>query len=182
MVKSMIGRRKHNIILIGYMGSGKTSVGRELASRMSYRFNDTDQMIEKQCGDTISRIFTAKGEEYFRNLETELLRSMVSNLDNTVLSTGGGMPLRDQNSKLLKDLGYVVFLKASKETTLNRLQGDMTRPLLQGEDLEKKIERMLEIRTPVYEKSAHKIVATDGRSVSEIAELIMESYLRQIYS
>lgn len=178
----MSGRRKHNIILIGYMGSGKTSVGEALAGRMTYLFRDSDQMIEKKYGDTINHIFAARGEEYFRNLETQFLQSIVSTLDNTVLSTGGGMPLREQNAGLLKELGYVVFLKTSKQTILNRLKGDATRPLLQGDDLEKKVERMLEIRTPLYEKASHKIVVTDGRSVDEIVGLIMESYLRQIYS
>lgn len=172
---------KHNIILIGFMGSGKTSVGVRLAERLTYQFKDTDQMLEKKAGDTINRIFSAHGEEYFRNLETELLKELVPSLDQAVLSTGGGMPIREQNSKLLKELGYVVFLKASKQTTLNRLKGDTSRPLLQGEDLEKKIDRMLEMRTPIYEKAAHKILTTDGRSIAEITEMIMESYLKQIY-
>lgn len=172
---------KHNIILIGFMGSGKTSVGVHLAERLTYQFKDTDQMIEKKAGDTISRIFSIHGEEYFRNLETDLLKELVPNLDKTVLSTGGGMPVREQNMKLLKDLGYVVFLKATKQTTLNRLRGDVSRPLLKGEDLEIKVERMLELRTPIYEKAAHKIIATDGRTIAEITEMIMENYLKQIY-
>lgn len=172
---------KHNIILIGFMGSGKTSVGVRLAERLTYQFRDTDQMIEKRAGDTINHIFSIHGEEYFRNLETELLKELVPQLDHTVLSTGGGLPVREQNSKLLKELGYVVFLKASKETTISRLLGDITRPLLQGEELEKKVERMLEIRTPIYEKTAHKIITTDGRSIPEVAQLIMENYIKQIY-
>lgn len=172
---------KHNIILIGFMGSGKTSVGIHLAERMSYQFKDTDQLLEKRAGDTISHIFLVHGEEYFRTMETDLLKELVPSLDNTVLSSGGGLPIREQNSKLLKELGYVVFLKASKQTTLTRLKGDSTRPLLQGEDLEKKVERMLEIRTPIYEKAAHKVIATDGLTVVQVSQLIMESYLRQIY-
>lgn len=163
------------------MGSGKTSVGVHLAERLSYQFRDTDQMIEKRVGDTINGIFRTHGEEYFRNLETSLLKELVTELHQTVLSTGGGMPLREQNIKLLKELGYVVFLKASKETTLTRLRGDTTRPLLQGDNLEQKIDRMLTIRTPIYEKAAHKIVVTDGKSIKEIAEMVMENYLRQIY-
>jgi shikimate kinase len=177
----MKGKLKHNIILIGYMGSGKTSVGERLAGLLTYQFRDSDQMIEKKAGDTINRIFALHGEDYFRNLETELLNDILPTLEKTVLSTGGGMPLREQNSRLLKELGYVVFLKASKLTTLNRLQGDTTRPLLAGDDLEKKVERMLELRTPIYEKAAHKIIITDGKPVKEIAEQIMENYLSQIY-
>jgi shikimate kinase len=174
-------KRKHNIILIGYMGSGKTSIGERLAKKMTYQFRDADQMLERKAGDTINHIFAVHGEEYFRNMETDLLKELVVALENTVLSTGGGMPLREQNSKLLKELGYVVFLKTSKGTTLQRLKGDTTRPLLQGDDLEKKVERMLEVRTPVYEKTAHKIIVTDGRSLDELVNQIMESYLQQIY-
>ena len=172
---------KHNIILIGFMGSGKTSVGGKLAEQLTYHFWDTDQMLERQAGDSINHIFAVHGEEYFRNLETELLKDLQSNLDKTVLSTGGGLPLREQNSKLLRELGYVVFLKASKQTTLQRLRDDTTRPLLKGYDLEQRVDRMLTARTPVYEKAAHKIVVTDNKPVNEIAELIMEAYLRQIY-
>lgn len=177
----MKGKMKHNIILIGYMGSGKTSVGEYLAGLLTYHFRDSDQLIEKKAGNTINQIFSRYGEEYFRNLETEQLKEMLPALENTILSTGGGMPLREENSRLLKELGYVVFLKTSKQTIINRLQGDSTRPLLAGDELEKKVERMLELRTPIYEKAAHKIIATDGKTVREIAELIMENYLRQIY-
>ena len=171
---------KHNIILIGFMGSGKTSVGECLAELISYHFQDTDQLIEKKLGDTINHIFTVQGEEYFRNLETNLIKELVLTLDQTVLSTGGGLPLREQNSELIKELGYVVFLKASQQTTMERLQGDGTRPLLQGEELETKVERMLEVRTPIYEKASHKIIVTDHKSVQQIAQLILEAYVQQI--
>jgi len=169
-------RYKQNIILIGYMGSGKTSVGERLAKMLSYQFRDADQMLERKAGDTINHIFAVHGEEYFRNMETELLKELVGTLENTILSTGGGMPLREENAKLLKELGYVVYLKASKETTIQRLKGDTTRPLLQGDDLEKKVERMLEVRTPIYERAAHIIITTDGRSLDELANEIMECY------
>jgi shikimate kinase len=163
------------------MGSGKTSVGRRLAERLSYQFCDTDLMLEKKAGDTINHIFSVHGEDYFRNMETQLIREMNMNLIKTVISTGGGLPLREQNSRILNELGYVVFLKASKETTVKRLMGDTTRPLLQGDELEKKVERMLGIRTPIYEKAAHKIIATDDRTVDDIVANIMESYMKLIY-
>ncbi|MDF2611929.1 MAG: Shikimate kinase, partial [Lachnospiraceae bacterium] len=114
----MNGRMKHNIILIGFMGSGKTSVGERLAKRLSYQFRDTDQLIESRAGDSINHIFELRGEDYFRTLETNLLLEIKPTLSNTVLSTGGGLPLQEQNTKLLKEIGYVVYLKASKETTL----------------------------------------------------------------
>lgn len=172
--------QKHNIILIGFMGSGKTTVGRRLAERLSYHFCDTDQMLEQKANDTINHIFSVHGEEYFRGMETDSLRELSKDLDHSVLSTGGGLPLRKQNSKLLREMGFVVFLKASKETTLKRLKGDMTRPLLKGDELEKKVEQLLAIRVPIYEDAAHKIIATDNRSIDEIVAYIMEAYLKQI--
>lgn len=171
---------KHNVILIGFMGSGKTSVGKILAKRLSYRFYDTDSMLEHKSGDTISHIFSVHGEEYFRNMETDLLRDMLTGSDRMVISTGGGLPLREQNSKLLKEIGYVVLLKASKKTTVNRLMNDTTRPLLAGGELEEKVERLLNIRTPIYEKAAHKIITTDDRTIDDIVNLIMEAYMKQI--
>ena len=171
---------KHNVILIGFMGSGKTSVGIRLAERLSYRFCDSDQMIEKKVAKTINQIFSLHGEEHFRNLETELLKELSVDMTHHVLSTGGGLPMRKQNGEQLQEMGFVVFLKATKETTVQRLKGDTSRPLLKGEELEQKVERMLSIRTPIYEKAAHKIIATDGRSIDEIVNLIMESYIRVI--
>lgn len=173
--------RKRNIILIGFMGSGKTSVGERLAQNLSYRFQDTDRLIEQQERDTINHIFAVHGEEYFRSKETELLQELLPKLDHAVLSTGGGLPLREQNAKLLKELGFVVYLKASKETTLKRLTGDNTRPLLKGDDPEKRIESMLNYRAPIYEKAAHKIIVTDHKSINDIATIIMEAYMKLIY-
>ncbi len=172
---------KHNIILIGFMGSGKTSVGERLAQNLSYRFQDTDRLLEQQERDTINHIFAVHGEEYFRNKETGLLQELRPKLEHVVLSTGGGLPLREQNATLLKEMGFVVYLKASKETTLKRLAGDNTRPLLQGDDVENRIESMLNYRTPLYEKVAHKIIVTDHKSINEIATAIMEAYMKLIY-
>lgn len=168
--------KKNNVILIGFMGSGKTSVGKSLAERLSYHFKDTDKLLEQRVRDTISNIFAVHGEEYFRSLETELIRELREDMDHTVLSTGGGLPIREINSSILKDMGYVVYLRASKETTLKRLAKDTGRPLLQVDNQDKKIEDMLRIRTPIYESVAHEIVDTDDKSIDEIANLIMRSY------
>lgn len=168
---------KHNIILIGFMGSGKTSVGEALAKGLSYKFYDTDRMLEEKAGYTISRIFEKYGEEYFRNMETELLYDMQKNLDYTVLSTGGGMPLRQENSRLLRQLGYVIYLKASKEATLKRLKGDKTRPLLKGDNVADKVDKLLAQRAPLYEKTAHRTIATDGKSINQIAADIVREWM-----
>ncbi len=166
--------KKNNIILIGYMGCGKTSVGERLAKRMSYLFLDTDQMLEEKEMDTINHIFSIYGEEYFRNRETELIQELLPKVRQAVLSTGGGLPIREQNTILLKELGYVVYLKASIETTMKRLTGDTTRPLLQGDDSGKRIEQMLADRIPFYEKAADKVIDTDEKSIDEIVNVIIE--------
>ena len=163
---------KQNIILIGFMGCGKTSVGERLAGCLSYQFKDTDQLIVKKTGDTISKIFEKQGEEYFRNLETDLLIELQPSLTHTVLSTGGGLPLRKQNMKLMQQLGQVIYLRTSKETIADRLKGDTTRPLLQGDDYMEKIERMLLARSTYYERAAHHIIDTDDRTVDELVTII----------
>lgn len=166
---------KHNIVLIGFMGSGKSSAGELLAKGLSYKFYDTDRLIEERAGRKISSIFESFGEEYFRDLETGLLEEMRTGLDYAVLSTGGGMPLRKKNWQLLRELGYVVYLKASKETIIKRLRGDRTRPLLRGEDFEQKVDRLLAARIPIYETTAHKVIITDDKTVKEIvAEIAVE--------
>lgn len=165
---------KNNIILIGFMGSGKSSVGEALAKSLNYQFLDSDKLIEEKAGSTISQIFEQYGEEYFRNIETQTLQDMQSKLDNTVLSTGGGMPLREENSKLLRKLGLVVFLQASTDTVIKRLKNDKSRPLLKGDDLAGKVDKLLAARTPVYEKTAHKIIVTDNKTIKQIVADIIE--------
>ena len=167
---------KNNIILIGFMGAGKSCVGEQLARKLSYKFCDSDKLIEKKSGQTISQIFEKYGEEYFRNMETSLLEDMQISLNNAVLSTGGGMPLREQNMRLLRELGFVVYLKASRETTIKRLKGDKSRPLLRGDDFEQRVDRLLAARIPVYEKAAHRVIETDDKSINQIVALIMEEW------
>lgn len=94
--------KNENIILIGFMGCGKTSVGKRLARRLNYSFTDTDQMIEKKAGCTINQIFDTKGEAFFREMETELLEEMRSSFRQTVIATGGGLPVKKPNRELLK--------------------------------------------------------------------------------
>lgn len=167
---------KHNLILIGFMGSGKTSVGELLAVRLGYSFQDTDLLIEQTEKDTISNIFQVKGEGYFRDLETTLIEDLQTNLRNTVLSAGGGLPLREQNRKLLRELGFVVYLEASAEEIIERLMNDTTRPLLQGEELDAKVRSMLKIRIPIYEHAAHKKILVDHKTPEEITDMVIRAY------
>lgn len=167
---------KENIILIGYMGSGKTTVGQALADKLSYQFLDTDAYIEEEQNMMISHIFEEYGEEYFRNIETRTIENMERNIKHNIISTGGGLPLRECNGAILKKMGFVVFLSVKKETVLERLKGDTQRPLLQGNDMEQKIEEMLNFRNPIYEYTAHLKVEVDNKTVEEIAEEICRNY------
>lgn len=157
-----------NVVLIGFMGSGKTSLGRRLARRLGYRFVDTDQFIEHELGCTIADLFAHKGEAYFRELETRLARRLCK-LDNTIISTGGGMPVTPGNLDLLKQAGPVVFLKADLEDILQRLERDTRRPKLrEGENLRETVTRLLEQRLPIYEQ-ADFIVETAQKGMNRIA-------------
>lgn len=166
-----------HIILIGFMGAGKTTVGRWLQRKTSWPLLDTDQLIEKEAGMTISQIFETQGEEEFRRLETETIRSLICREEDWILSAGGGMPLKEENRQLLRQAGAVVYLKVCAGTVLRRLKGDTTRPLLAGGDRKKKAEALLNLRGPVYESAAHITVETDDRRPEDIAEQILSSLL-----
>jgi shikimate kinase len=167
-----------NIILTGYMGSGKTSVGKNIAKLVRYTFVDTDEMIVEQQRRSISDIFATDGEQAFRDMETALLRRLIDEgRAQLVISTGGGMPLRAENRQLLAALGRVVYLKASPGTIYNRIKGDTTRPLLQCRNPMRRIEEMLAVRGPLYEEGAMFTVDVNKLRQSEAAEACIR-YLR----
>lgn len=144
-----------NIILIGFMGSGKTSFGKWIAKNYGRVFYDTDELIESSQKRSISDIFAAEGEEYFRELETDTLRRMLDDkVSGAVISSGGGLPLREENRWLLKQLGTVVYLKTGVDELVRRLEKDTTRPLLAGGGLEEKINRLISERSEFYEAAA----------------------------
>jgi len=166
-----------NIILVGYMGSGKSTVGQALAKERGMRFLDTDAAIEEAEGCSIREIFEERGEKSFRDLETEYLRRLKATTVNTVIATGGGIVLRNENRELLKRTGRVIWLKASVEETLSRVKSDTGRPLLDSAsevELAEKIERMLRERTPAYGAAASDIIETDGKTVPEIVSGIIK--------
>lgn len=167
---------RNNIILIGFMGSGKTSVGRALAKGIDYHFLDTDTLIEQEEQQAIPAIFEIKGEAYFRDRETQLLNHLLTALKDTVVSTGGGIPIREQNREMLRQLGFVVFLKASDDTIIRRLRGDTSRPLLAGEALEDKVARLQREREPVYIATAHSVLIADELTPKQLAQRIIEAY------
>ncbi len=159
------------------MGSGKTTIGQALADKLSYQFLDTDAYIEEEQNTTISHIFAEYGEEYFRNMETATIENLEKNTNHSIVSTGGGLPLRECNGAILQKMGFVVFLSVKKETVLKRLEGDTQRPLLQGDNVEQKMEEMLRFRNPIYEYTAHLKVEVDNKTVEEITEEIYRNYM-----
>lgn len=163
----------HNIVLVGCMGSGKSTAAKELHMKTGMEVIDTDALIVMEQGKSINEIFQTDGEAAFRKLETELLMRLSENASAYILSTGGGMPVREENRAILKRLGTVFFLKAEPDTILERIKEDTQRPLLQGTDQRARIEGMLEERTPMYELTADHTIGTDGKTIEEIAEEIL---------
>lgn len=164
----------NNIILTGFMGCGKTTVGIRLSYKIQKTFIDTDKKIEKEQNTKVKRIFENYGETYFRDLETQLLQKMVTKKDSQIISIGGGMPVREENRILLKQLGTIIFLKASPETIYERVKHDKKRPLLQGENPMAKISALCKQRNTIYESIADFTVVTDGKRFDEVIKEICE--------
>ncbi len=160
------------IVLMGFMGAGKSTIGRKLAKTLNCEFIDTDEQIEKEQGRKISDIFAIDGEKAFRDMETDLLKCLQDSEKNFVLSIGGGMPVREENRGLLRNLGTVVYLKTSKEEIIRRVSGDTNRPLLQGGALEEKVTNLMNAREQIYIDTAHVEVVTDGKSPEELVEIL----------
>ena len=163
-----------NIILIGPMGSGKTTVGKQLAKRRRMDFVDSDHMIEDRCGVNISTIFDIEGEDGFRKRETKMLIELCER-PGVVLATGGGAIASEENRILLRKSGYVVYLKTSIETQLARTQKNQNRPLLENVDAEHKLTELMEERGVLYEQEADLIVTSGERVVSKVVEEIMQA-------
>lgn len=166
--------RKNNIILIGFMGSGKTSVGLRLSYRMKVPVEDTDKLIEQSEKRSISSIFANEGEEYFRSRETELLKEISERNYRRILSVGGGTPVRAENRELLRQCGTVVYLRIKPENVYERLKGDTTRPLLACEDPLGRIRELMEARKDAYEECADIIIDVDEISMEEILNRLTE--------
>lgn len=165
------------ISLIGYRGTGKTTVGAELAARLGWDFVDTDPEIERRAGKSIAALFAEEGEPYFRQLESQVLADQLAR-DQLVISAGGGAVLNAQNRAAIRQAGPVVWLQATVETISNRIGADPTtgsrRPALLGGDVLAEITAVLAQREPLYREIASVTVATDNRSVPEIVDQILE--------
>ena len=163
-----------NLVLIGMPGSGKSATGRETARLSGRRVVDTDREIEKVYGD-ISAIFSNKGEEFFRNAEREIIRK-VSAYKGVIISTGGGTVLSEENMALLKADGFVVYLKADAEV-LSRRTARGGRPLLEGG--KDRIRKLMNERTPLYEKYADMTVDADSDDLEKKARLILGEFFKR---
>ena len=167
---------RENVILIGFMGCGKTTVGEALARKLNFDLLDVDSYIEDKAGCSIKQIFADKGEEYFRQLETDTLKELNSRLSHTVISTGGGLPMRQANVDELRRMGRIIYLDVKPEEVVRRLAGDTTRPLLQGENVDQRVRKLMGQRGPVYEAAADIIVPVTGIEIDEIVQEI-SSYI-----
>ena len=158
-----------NVILIGMPGCGKTTVTDLCSKKYGKQVWDTDTYIEERYG-SISDIFAKYGEEYFRSLETDAVKE-VCQKDDSFISTGGGCVMREENVRLFKDSGKIIYLKAKRETLLRRLEGDFSRPLLAG-NTEERLTELFNKRAPVYERVADIVIDTDGLTPTEVLEII----------
>lgn len=163
-----------NIVLIGLSGSGKTTIGNILSNLSGYDFVDTDTIIVKLQNRSINNIFAINGEKFFRNIETQVTKE-VSKYENQIISTGGGIVLKDENMNNLSGNGIIFYLKTSVDILIKRLEGDTTRPLLKTSDVRAKLVKMLDIRGKLYER-ADAIIETDNLSPMETAQKILRIY------
>jgi shikimate kinase len=161
-----------HLILIGFMGAGKTSVGEALALRLGLRFLDTDMKAEERAGMRITEIFKIRGEEHFRELESSVISELAGE-EASVVSCGGGAVLEPGNRRALRNSGGIFYLRVSAEEISRRLADDEERPLLAGEaGRRKRVEIMLAEREPVYREMADYVIEAGGREAGEVAEEI----------
>ena len=170
--------KAHNVFLVGAMGSGKTSVGRQLARELSMDFIDSDEEIERCTGVDIRFIFEKEGESLFREREKAII-SNLTQMENLVLATGGGSILDAKNRQLLNTNGIVVYLETSVKQQLLRTQKSKTRPLLVGKNPEAVLTRLMASRGPLYEQVADFSVNTGGKRVAVIVNEIKKKLLEQ---
>ena len=162
-----------NIYLIGFMGTGKSTVSKQLAAKLGWKLLDTDAYIEEKQNRKIRDIFATEGETAFRDMETKALQE-IAEMDNEVVSCGGGIVLRRENAEIMRQSGRIILLNASPETVFERVRFGNDRPLLNGNMNVEYISQLMNKRMPLYEYAADSVIDTDGRSILEIAEKIID--------
>jgi shikimate kinase len=161
-----------NLVLVGFMGSGKSSVGREIARRWGFRFLDTDSMIRRKHGKTISEIFESSGEPYFRDQENLALQDLQASFD-AVIATGGGIVLQPRNHALLRSLGLVVWLTATEEVIWERVSRNQNRPLLKTDNPRGTITNLMSLRNRLYDSVADITIETTGLTHQQVADRVV---------
>jgi len=166
-----------NIFLIGSMGAGKTTIGRQLAKRLKRPFFDSDHALVERCGVDIPTIFEFEGESGFRDRESQIIDELSKQTD-IVLATGGGAVLRPENRKMLAARGTVIYLRVTLENQHLRTSADRNRPLLQGGNLMEKLKKLRDDREPLYLALADHTVDTDNRTPNNVAQTIQRKLER----
>jgi len=163
-----------NLYLVGFMGVGKSALGRRVAKELDYQFIDSDQSIENKCGRPISEIFKNEGEASFRQYELEFIQSGHPS-SRCVVSCGGGLVIQDGMKELLKDKGVVICLFASLETIIERISRNSDRPLINVSNPETRIRELFAERESFYMKSG-PCISTEGRTIAEVVRHILRTY------
>lgn len=160
------------VALIGLPGCGKSTIGRQLARLWSLPFVDSDLVIEQRLGCSIREYFEREGEQAFRDVEAQVIDELTQSTQGLVLSTGGGVVLREENRRHLHERAQVYYLKCAPEDIAVRLRNDLTRPLLQVEDPAQRLRDLLQQREPLYLQAAHYVIQTTGLTVAQAAQRI----------
>ena len=164
--------------MVGLPGSGKTTVGRQLARRLAIPFVDSDHAIESRLGCSVREYFEREGEDRFRDIESEVLDELSQN-HTGVLSTGGGSVLRPENRQRMRERGHVFYLRSTPEEVFRRLRYDQNRPLFQVSDPMARLRDLFEARDSIYKEAAHDVIETNRPSVSALVNMIIRK-LEQI--
>jgi shikimate kinase len=164
-----------NIFIVGPMGSGKTAVGKHVARTLGMPFLDSDHEIEERTGADIPLIFEREGEAGFRRREREVIADLVQR-DGIVLATGGGAVLAEENRRLLREHGWVVYLETSVAQQAERAGRTRHRPLLQGTDPEKRLAELMQVREPLYREVAHCTITTTRKRVNQVSDRLVEAW------
>jgi shikimate kinase len=160
------------IVLVGMPGSGKSTVGRQLARRLAFSFVDSDHVIEQRAGCSIPDYFAREGEAAFRDLEEAVIADLTQR-PSGVIATGGGAVLRPVNRERLRAAGQVIYLRSTPEEIFRRLRHDTNRPLLQVADPLGRLRKMYEERDPIYRETAHFVIETGRPSVSTLVNMVL---------
>lgn len=163
--------RPQNIFLVGPMGAGKSTIGRQLAQALGYEFEDSDHEIQRRTGVDIATIFEFEGESGFRNRERQVIENLAAQ-ENMVLATGGGAVLLPENRQQLAARGFVIYLECSPEQQFARTARDKKRPLLDTDNPQQRLRDLMEERDPIYRQVADMVVSTERRGTSSVVKEI----------